>query len=83
MESWDFHRNVSFSYASVIINFSFAIIFFLLKKTLNLCDKINESLISVICLLLFLSSGLYLLSEFLNKGFINNILETVSPGYYL
>lgn len=83
MELWDHHRNISFSYIPVILNLSFTVIFFSLKKILSLYDQIDESLISFICLLLFLSSGLYLLSEFINKGFINNMLETISPGRFM
>jgi len=83
MELWDYHRNVSFSYIPVILNLSFAAIFLLLKKILSLCDQIDESLISFICLLLFLSSGLYLLSEFIHKGFVSDILETISPGRFM
>jgi hypothetical protein len=83
MELWDYHRNVSFSYTPVILNLSFAAIFLLLKKILSLYDEIDESLISFICLLLFLSSGLYLLSEFINTGLINDMLETISPGRFM
>ena len=83
MELWDYHRNVSFSYTPVILNLSFAVIFLSLKKILSLYDEIDESLISFICLLLFLSSGLYLLSEFINQGFISDILKTISPGRFM
>lgn len=36
MELWDAHRNISFSYIPVILNLSFAVIFFFLNKILNL-----------------------------------------------